>query len=388
MSVKLSILFALLFVVLFAQAKREYISDCQQNGRSVFLSCLTELEREPADYYEYMSAVCGTMKKDEIIRMKLSHCQMSNLQKYYFFTVYPDITEFEISGIELETLRSEDFAGARRLERLIASNNRLTQIPTHLFERATKIASVVLSSNLIGHIDDLAFENIRSTLRILNLSKNFIQTINKNVFKGLSALDTLYLSSNSITYIESLAFVDLKNLTWLDLSDNSLLILSMGIFDGLNNLRSLDLSKNFLNQIAYSETPRSSVFTPLAHLTTLNLNHNSIKHLKWLRFLELDHLVKLNVANNKLQEIQDDFNGTANGLKFVDLSRNDIETIHSYSFFKLNRLSNLNISHNKLSEMDPDAFNGCRNLKVLDLSGNGLRPSFKTIFPDVEDVIV
>lgn len=386
---KVVLIFSLAFIVSIAHTKREFISDCQQNGRSIFLSCLTELEQAPSDYYEYVSAVCGLIKKQDIIRLKLSHCQMSGLQSYYFFTVFPDITEFQIDDLELEALRPEDFAGARQLERLLAARNRLTQIPARIFERAPKIVNADFSYNRIVQVNDSAFVTAGSTLRILNLSNNYLQLVNKRMFKGLKALDTLYLSTNGIGMIEPLAFVDSTNLTWLDLSLNSINRLHVGTFDGLTNLRSLDLSGNHISRIDHvaSVNGYSSVFNPCTHLNTLLLHDNDLPNTNWLVFVELKYLMKLNLANNHIHYVQNDFNGIADGLRLLDLSENDIETIHSNAFYKLNHLLGLNMAHNRISEIDQDTFNGCRSLEVLDLSGNGLE-SFKSIVTDIKDVII
>lgn len=385
---RLNILFLISFAFVGEKiyAKREFISDCVQNGRSIYLTCRTDSEREPFNYFTYMKAVCSSTKRNEIERLKLQYCQMTSLHSYYFLNEFSNAKEFDISSAQLKMLRSEDFSGAQQLQRLIATGNDLKEIPNRIFERASTLTNVELSRNQISRIDDLAFENVRSTLRLLNLSNNSLKYINNRMFRQLRGLVELYLSANYIEKIEPLSFAESHNLTWLDLSGNKIQTIELGTFDGLTNLRSLDLSDNLINRIDFID--RASAFTPIIHLSALYLHDNHIDNLQWLRSTELNYLMILDLGKNELSDIQHDFDGIAYGLKSLDLSNNEINVIQLDAFNNLNRLDQLNISYNAIDYLDPDTFNNCTNLKVLDVSGTGLRDSLKTILPDVEDVIV
>lgn len=375
---------ALLVSQTIVQSKsNKLISDCEQISRSVFLKCFKEPNKDSIDYN--LNAVCNSIGKEDIIRMQISHCQMPNLRSYSLFTVYPNLTEFHISSIELESLRNEDFHGANALNRFIASNNRIFEIPSFVFGRAPHVNHVDLHNNRIAVVNENAFEYVKSTLRLINLSQNAIQYVNSKMFRGLIALSSLYLANNYITYIEPKAFAESSNLTWLDLSSNRIQEFDPDTFVGLNHLRSLILSNNSIKNIAIN------TFTPLVYLNELQLNDNQISSLEWLDALELNHLMNLNLADNQIAVVGPHFKKLAITLNKLDLSQNIIEIIHLNAFHGLYELRNLNISYNRLSEIDTDVFQDVENVHVLDLSGNDFRSpkeTLKNILVYFQNVIV
>lgn len=366
----------------------KWISDCKQISRSVFLTCFKESNKDSIDNNNNnLNAVCRSDRKQDIIRMQINHCQMPDLQSYNFFIVYPNLSEFHISNIELESLKNEDFHGANALNHFIASNNRISEIRSFVFGRAPHVTHVDLYNNRITVISENAFEYVKSTLRVINLSKNAIQYVNRKTFRGLTALTALYLGYNNITYIEPNAFAESNNLTWLDLSSNSIQFLERGCFDGLNNLRSLDLSYNMIKDSDIT----IHTFSPLVYLNELQLNDNQFRNPEWLDALELNYLMSLNLAHNQIAVVEPHFGKLAIALEKLDLSQNIIELIHLNAFRGMNRLRNLNISYNRLSEIDSDVFQGVANVDKLDLSGNDFRSpkeTLKNILIYVRNVIV
>ena len=88
-------------------------------------------------------------------------------------------------------------------------------------------------------------------LRELDLSKNKIESIQKDDLEKLNLLKYLILSDNNIRYIETNTFDDLKQLIKLDLSKNKIKFIEKGHFNKLDELKYLLLSDN---QISHIET--------------------------------------------------------------------------------------------------------------------------------------
>lgn len=390
MASKIFLIFAITFVsqTVVQSNSNTWISDCKQISQSVFLTCFKEPNNDSINNNNNnLNTVCKSDGKQDIIRMRINQCQMPDLQSYNFFIVYPNLSEFHISNIELKSLKNEDFHGANALNHFIASNNRISEIPSFVFGRAPNVTHVDLYNNRITVISENAFEYVKQTLRVINLSKNAIQYVNRKIFRGLTALTALYLAYNNITYIESNAFAESSNLKWLDLSSNSIQFLERGTFDGLNNLRGLDLSNNLISD----KDITIHTFSPLVYLNELQLNDNLFRNLEWLEALELKHLINLNLAHNQIAVVGPHFEKMAIGLEKLDLSQNIIEIIHLNAFHGMHRLRHLNISYNRLSEIDTDVFRDVANVDILDLSANDFRSpkeTLKNILIYVRNVIV
>ncbi|XP_066439013.1 toll-like receptor 5 [Eleutherodactylus coqui] len=81
-----------------------------------------------------------------------------------------------------------------------------------------------------------------ASLETLNLAKNQIYSLPKNLFKGLKALQSLDLSRNNLRLIPQELFIDLKMLQSLTIGSNNLVTLSSSSFTPLVSLQRLDLS--------------------------------------------------------------------------------------------------------------------------------------------------
>jgi len=106
-------------------------------------------------------------------------------------------------------------------------------------------------------------------LRTLGMSwHRNLTTIPRNVFYGLSKLETLLLSSNKLTVLEAGAFSGPNSLRNLNLSDNRLSSLPDGIFSGLSSLEYLNLSGNNIDPLPVDiglEAAGNGAFKTTAH---------------------------------------------------------------------------------------------------------------------------
>lgn len=228
--------------------------------------------------------------KDTIENIRFRNCALASLPNNLFEN-FENIRTLNITSIGLESLDIEDLKNADHLQKLIASQNELSEIPSLVF--AIEIQWANFSLNKIISIDPLTFSH-SFKLEILDLSRNAIEMLKKGVFDKLRRLEFLYLSQNKISHIDSDIFADLVNLFLLDLSDNNIKMLNARTFINLHSLDTAILSNNQINQI------ESFAFSGASHLTTLDLANNNISRLNRNILQHLSSLQYLNLSNVNL----------------------------------------------------------------------------------------
>lgn len=201
------------------------------------------------------------------------------------FETFPQLEILDII-IGVENISPKDFELASSLNILILMKNKLRNIPTGAFIKASALTAIQLDGNSIEQIDDNAFKDLNS-LYMITLGYNKLTSINRFTFAGAKNLDNIDLKNNDIRTIEVGAF-DLPKLqtlvlrgnyistlpsrlfeqtplsTSLDLADNNFSVLPDAFF-GNNTISFLDLSWNPLDEVKIED------FIKLPKLTVLRL---------------------------------------------------------------------------------------------------------------------
>lgn len=321
------VLLSILVVFVLASTTYERISYCyfyqDLYGYDVTLEC-AEIDNAGQIFPSHHRIVC-TDKNSQYIRdillkdireVNFRNCEFVEFKQKYF-KIFNDLPTFNTSDVGLEKLQIVDLEGAHLLRSFIASNNRLTEIPSRLFTNAKKLKYTDLSNNSIYRIDPLAFDGVQH-LQTLNLSHNQINQLDQHwlIQTGLLTLD---LSHNNLTILNEHAFdIDtFTDLTHLNLSFNQFGNLKIGTFAYLTNLeflslrhanissiqlgtfahqhkiRELDLSENRLIEFNFN------LFLPVLHdLKSLFLNGNQLSDLRSFRNPIVPQLILLDIKNN------------------------------------------------------------------------------------------
>ena len=179
-----------------------------------------------------------------------------------------------------------------------------------------------------------------SSLQLLYLTDNSLETLPADIFEGLAALTTLQLENNGLKELPEDIFDGLGSLTGLRLQKNKLSTLPEGVFDGLTSLTGLFLTKNQL-----SELPED-VFDGLTGLKTLYLDGNELSALSGEVFDGLTSLRELRLNSNSLRELPAGVFALA-GLRILELEANDLETLPAGVFEGLTGLEKLYLDGNE-----------------------------------------
>lgn len=209
-------------------------------------------------------------------------------------------------------------------------------------------------------------------LKVLDLSgydRGFIQLdVPDYVFDKMSNLKELYLRYKALPSLTEFTFWGLESLENLDLRKCSIDSLPEGVFKHLKKLKHIDLSENPIFQ------PDSAVnigaFNGISSLKTLILSDTRLADLRTsLSFDDLVNLEYMDLSNNSISVLPNDFFKSSHNIEHLDLSNNLIETWQpAPSSFE--KLKSLDLSVNKLRYFNTESLRSFRGLHVVDVSRN------------------
>lgn len=244
-------------------------------------------------------------------------------------------------------------------------------LPDKILEKCPNLEELYIIERL-EYIESKAFQML-TNLAYLNLYKNNIKTIPKDMFSNLQNLYKLEMAFNSIQSIDNGTFNNLPTLKTLNLANNRLTSVEDATFD-IKRIKKLILSGNLISTI------KPNVFS--SSLEILNLDNNKLKQLEDKTFSNLNHLKELTLSRNELKKIQRDlFSGLGDIFK-LDVSHNIIDTIEIKAFDDLRAMKLLQLAHNNLKQIKADMFpkNNAMTLQSIRLDHNKLSFLSKAIF--------
>lgn len=270
------------------------------------------------------------------------------------FEQFINLKELSLRDTELTAFDFALLAKQTLLRTLDISNNSLKRVDnigtSHALDNLIEFAA---AQNCFENVSEI-IENLTPSIKTLDLSSNFIGTINGSVFQRLRGLEVLHLRNTSLQIPDFSAFEQLESLETLDISFNDL---------SKTNFTSLLLPVRFSAvPINYTQTPRHE------HLRTLNLSHTNLPVSDLKSFERLRSLETLDISHNHLRTMQ----FTKLFIKILDLSGNQLGEINANTFGELKNLVGLKLSRTNLSISNTNPFESLRRLAVLDISNNNL----------------
>ena len=284
-----------------------------------------------------------------------------------------NISEVSIPGRNaMENIPAGFFAPLHNhyLRSLDLSYNFIHTLNQGTFANLTRVTSLVLSDNSITHIEPEHFAQMKG-LRSINLNFNRLISINALKSRWDINLQSLILRSNKFTTLDSFAFYGLENVTYIDLGENSRLsVIYITAFTGLINLKEINLLYCNLQEISLFAPHLKSFSTSYCTRVVgpFRLHGKIFKDTQSLEVMEITY----SLDSDDLQSVWGDllFAGLEK-LKRLYLSHNYFDyAFPTGSFGNLTSLEELFINSSVIQHIDMDVFIGLTSLRVLDLRDN------------------
>ena len=172
-----------------------------------------------------------------------------------------------------------------------------------MWEGLTKLTSVYLDSNQIGHLSrasfsitsqDGDFTSALTSCTILSLANNLISEVEAGTFSDLVHLEYLKLKGNRLTEVRADMWQGLRDLGNLDIDDDEIDHLPDGVFSSMTKLSILEVSGNRLTEAT------CEIFRGL-DLWKLNIGGNQITSIRGLQRASYVYF-----TNNQLTTLEED----------------------------------------------------------------------------------
>lgn len=382
--VQIFVFLAFKFTAVFSE-KYEKTTSCTYKSVSGIESFefICESNKTSREFFDDGSPIqCqgGSYYKERRHEISFRDCYFKQLPMV--FKWYGAVRKFNVSSLELEAVQSRNFDYAENLLILIASHNKVTEIPSFLLSDSKKIALVDFSDNKINRIDPMAFKN-ENNLTSLDLSNNLIHEIENQTFVKLTKLEILKLSYNFIGDISSGLLDDLNNLKELHIDNNLLKRVQCLAFVHLTNLKVLNLAKNSLREFNSTCVQSENAFVLIIEknlLINLTLSQNvsevhaSVNKIKTI-FVErgLENITIFDISNNNVENVPEILKQIGPQVKYLDISDSKIGKLNVSTFDKFDNLEHLSLRNTNLSNIQFGTFHHQQKLRSLDLSNNKLR---------------
>ncbi|CAF3409103.1 unnamed protein product [Rotaria sp. Silwood1] len=255
------------------------------------------------------------------------------------------------------------------LKILDLSSNGLQYIDRNIFQSLEKL---YLQNNEINSLQ-LTFLLSLKNLKELNLDFNRLTFLPENLFQFNNKLIYLSLQGNDLNYLTNKSFYGLNNLIYLNLARNRLQFhINQQPFQNLNSLEILNLDRNLylnLTKLSFSGLDRNLIELSLqnCNLTYINLFNNPFD-----LFLNLQ---RLKLSSNNLKELPKNFlKNSIHSLISIDLQRNQFQSIPNLfnENIILSKLTDFDLSSNHICTLNRNDLYKYKYLKTIGLTGNPL----------------
>ncbi|XP_041794917.1 leucine-rich repeat serine/threonine-protein kinase 2 [Chelmon rostratus] len=250
----------------------------------------------------------------------------------------------------------------KSLTRLDLQGNQLQALPVELLSLLS-LSMLNVSRNCVGPL--LTFDPAVNcpSLRQLNLSFNKIETFPRELGRAVNQLEELFMEGNSVT--ELCVPLCLPEIKLLDVSKNSVESISPDFLTGCPKLETFSVSMNKISSLSHLSSK----------ITTLKLANNSFTDVPEA-ILHLPNLRSVDMRTNNIAALPGPASWESSNLRELMFSHNCIKDLDlNGPIYKWARLEKLHLSDNKLTEIPPQ-IGLLEGLTSLDVSRNANLRSF------------
>ncbi|CAH1261188.1 unnamed protein product [Diabrotica balteata] len=222
------------------------------------------------------------------------------LLKEYTFRDLFNLQVLNISNSALNTIENNAFAGLSQLQKLHLKGNKLTVVNlTAITNGLPNLIELNLISSSIKNVQTSKLGN-PNKVKYLDLSNNFIESLDLETFRLFVNLVELLLHNNELSTIEYQTFYYLKNLKTLRLDNNRIYTLKVGVFAGLENLSFLNISDNARLFSSGMYTTKFLPLETLERLQTLYIDNTFLSNFDYTNLKKsFLYLSKIGINNNQ-----------------------------------------------------------------------------------------
>ena len=257
----------------------------------------------------------------------------------------PNITIFNLKDNDIAAVEGGFFGESTYLEILDLSGNELTEFNPSESGVSTSIRQLYLEYNEISGLQDESFVGLIH-LETLQLDYNNLTTFDIGTLtngQGLPHLLNLHLVGNKIVTMPSNTFLS-SNLTIFGIGENGISYISSNYFTNISRLATLNL-----NSTSLTEMPQFRATLLLLKIMILSNNNIRNLNLSVEYASKIPEIVELDVSFNKLSNITGQTDTILNKLETLNLKNNMITWIPEDFFAMMPNLKVLNLKHNLLS---------------------------------------
>ncbi|KRX19266.1 Leucine-rich repeat-containing protein 15, partial [Trichinella nelsoni] len=137
------------------------------------------------------------------------------------FLSFPSMKVLSLASNRLSNLHPDAFKGCcSTLEVLSLQRNQIESLPDGLFASMGNLSKLFLSENNLTNLDENIFHGMEQ-LNVLSVSHNRLRAFHRRALVNFQALEKLYLNDNQLRTIDNTSLTDMPDsLYLLDLSDN------------------------------------------------------------------------------------------------------------------------------------------------------------------------
>uniref|UniRef100_A0A3P9JPW0 Toll-like receptor 9 n=1 Tax=Oryzias latipes TaxID=8090 RepID=A0A3P9JPW0_ORYLA len=290
--------------------------------------------------------------------------------------------DFDLSQNDLLSLNNRVFVGLENVGCLDLSLNYMSQtLKGGMFDGMKKLVFLNMSFNRLDLYDAHAFSELKSTLKLLDVSNNDFHFKMRGMghsfmfLKNLTSLEVLSLANNGIGMRIDQRLLS-NSLKYLYFSGNHLDIMwgsdnnkYTHFFQNLTKLIYLDISNNGLKSVS----EQLLINLPVS-IKGLSISNNLLYYFSWQNISRLSNLCHLNLSRNSLTYLPPQGADFGPFFSLLDLSHNHFTFIPENFFSKATSLKYLYLNHNQIKALNnqhlPALFKNGSSLHELTLHDN------------------